>query len=87
MRFYVRTQEENAEIIWKQTLLQALVTGKEGFDTVNRMFRQYQESLSPWLAVEREREERKLVERVSRFIRVPALRVREVPGRRRGSRG
>lgn len=76
VRLFVRAKEADAEIRWKQALLQALVTGKDGFDVVQRMFRRYQEALSPWMAAEREREERMLIEKAEQFARIPGLRVR-----------
>jgi len=67
----VQAYEEASEIMWRQAMTQAIISGntQDGFDSVARAFRRYRETATPWLEVEREKEEEVLRKKVAEFVK------------------
>lgn len=49
---------------WHQALVQAVISGssQDGFESVSKSFRRYRETLWPWMEMERERREKKMMQ-------------------------
>lgn len=65
----VRAQQQDANAVWKRLLLQTIISGStvEGFEHVTRAFREYRESVDPWMRAIREAHEDDLQRRVAKM--------------------
>ena len=70
----VSSHREAAETLWRQALLQAVVSGgrtQESFDAVSSAFRRYRETDNPWLEKVRQAEEKIIREAVQELAKTP----------------